>query len=396
MMGLLVLEILTLVSMFASLFAVLFNPGHLYGVMATGGYYFVITLCVYALSERKNVLRWGYVLLFAPLLYFGPSPYYILMPVVVTYYMIKEKDFGKVDFKYFIKSFYGLLVSIYLILSVFEVLFPEFLTDRLYNYWQMPLFFFLCSIQFLRLLRFTEVGMQSAYIRKQNARFALFSIFVYITAVYDSFREAITSWLGNGVMQILHFFMKPIYAFMENDGQVELPENIPLVTNEQSMGDNVLNSVLPGETVPHNESAVQVLSSIVDVFSVILLISLFAFVVYKLIKGFKRSSKQVVSDQLVIERTMIVKKKEKKKKRRWQFSRDKKEEIRHLYYKHMEKLDVLDETSCTTQYVYEEGVKSAVQNPLDIRDIYRTIRYNPQVTLEDAKDELERFKKALK
>lgn len=397
MMGLLILELVTLVAMFSSLFAVLFNPGQLYGVIASGFFYFVITLVVYALTEKKPRLKWVYVLLFAPIMMFGSNPYYVLMPLVIIYYMVKEKDFGKLDFRYFIKSFYVLLVSVYTLMLIFEDLFPEFLTERIHQYWQIPLFFFFSSIQFLRVLRFTEVNMHTAYIRKQNVRFGLFSIFVFVTAVYDGFRESLFLWIRNGFTNIVHLILKPIYAFMETENQVELPPTLDKIPDEQAVADMVLNTVKPGESPPTHEGVVNVLSFIVDAFSVLLLISLFAFVVYKLIKGLKRSSKQVVSDQLIIERTTIVKTKDKvKRKRRWFLSKNAKEEIRHLYLKHMERLDVVDDIGCTTQRVYQVGLETEVVNPLNVREIYREIRYNPNASEGDAKSQLDTFKRALK
>lgn len=372
-----------------------------------GNYSMVFVMSIFAtylgfLLKEKNKFYYIVGLLLLPSLFFlrEEGSIIFLIALIAFIYFIIIRYTGLLSYGHFMDSFKsGFKFYIFMVLLSFFTGTTSFI-NNISGFFMV--IYFITSVILLRSLRHLENNQNMDRINKQNT---IYSILIVVFSVLFTI-EGLFKFIVNGIKHIYNLladlFFKAFYWLFMAAGYISmfLVEFFKKVFGGQEVKPEeakenaddimeILKNQKPKEIPP-------ILMLIIDWTIRILIIS---FIIYIVVKMFKRTvSKVHVKEEYIEEREFIKKVEKKEKKKRKIFKpRGEKAQIRYYYRKFLNRCikdDIPISNRDTTEEINKKALNNYNKEPLvNLRNTYVEVRYGEK---EVDKDIIVDYKKELK
>ncbi len=399
MTGIILLEIISIVSFIYSLLLMFFSFASLNEIFIVF-IWTIIVSSIFALNHKKSkIYQIIMLLLLAPLIFYhSMSSVYFLITTATIVYVYMTKSLMKGSYDEYVNKFkktyimYGVACFLALINRGFR--------NDIKSSVPFIIIYLMTTIILVRLIRHLESGMDMKKIRQVNSRYlGMISVISFIVAL-DNLRTFIFSIIKNMYFFAIDIIMKLLYypitiiANIVNKVIAYIIEKI--IANGKGVLGELLGELTENEPIPMEEVSEIYYSSIRTVMEILLIIFII-YMIYKIIiKVGDRSYKGL---EYTEEREYIREPKKKKKRfTREKYPRELNQQIRYYYRRYLEKLDKKDvkilktDTSLEVNEKAEDIFEDKIQR---IRKIYIDSRYGNKDVDKNMVEEMENLYKKL-
>lgn len=387
MMGIILLELISLVSFIYALILIFFqftSMNQLAGIFI----WTVLSAFIISLSiGRSKLYKFTLFLLLAPILYFkGWNFIFLILTTSIILLLYIQTSLKKGSYTGYVGMFKKsiILYIVLLYLKILSTQFSWFLGEEAI----FIIIYLLSSIVLIRSIRHLDTNMDVLTIQNSNRKYIVSIILVFLIGIFDILRNILLKLTNKAfelVEYVLYLILYPINKFLF--WFFALFENMESVEEEIIIGQGEIpGEIIEPEAIEGFAEYAQKNFLILKIMAATILFLVVIYILYKLLS--KTGSKNYIGVEYTEHREYI--RDEKKKKRRFfrdPYPKNPKEQIRYYYRKFLEKLDKEDIEVLkqdTSLDINEKAADKFANNIDKIRNIYIDSRYgNSNVGKED-------------